>query len=249
MFSATMPDEIAHLAREALSDPVIVKVGRTAPAATVSHALYPVAQHEKTPMLTTLLGRTDARSVLVFTRTKHRARRLGDQLARAGYRATSLQGNLSQNQRRKALEGFKSGRFQVLVATDIAARGIDVTKVSHVINYDIPDTPEAYIHRIGRTGRATCTGDAFTLATGEDRAMVRSIERLLGGPIERRHLEGFDDRAPSPHGAAQPTRPNRQTSRTEFRKGRPVRGGKRSGSSNGNRRFKQRTQKPVGGRR
>ena len=209
LFSATMPREIAHLAEETLTRPETVKVGRTAPAATVSHALYPVAQHLKADMLMELLHHTDTQSVLVFTRTKHRAKRLGEKLGKAGYRSASLQGNLSQNRRRAALDGFRDGRFQILVATDIAARGIDITQVSHVINFDIPDTPEAYIHRIGRTGRAARSGDAFTLATDADRSMVRSIERLLGGPLERRHLTDFDYRRPAPRQGMGGPRSNR----------------------------------------
>jgi ATP-dependent RNA helicase RhlE len=192
LFSATMPEEIRHLANDTLNEPVMVKVGVTAPAVTVSHALYPVAQHLKTPLLLKLLGQTDTESVLIFTRTKHRAKRLGEQLGNAGYRAASLQGNLSQAQRQAAMSGFRNGRFQILVATDIAARGIDVTQVSHVINYDAPDTTDAYIHRIGRTGRAAKSGDAYTLVTPENVDMVRDIERVLGGTIERRTLEDFD---------------------------------------------------------
>lgn len=192
LFSATMPQEIRHLSMETLTDPITVKVGRTAPVETVSHALYPVAHHLKTAMLIKLLGNIHTESVLIFTRTKHRAKHLGVKLSKAGYNSTSLQGNLSQNRRKAALDGFRDGTFHILVATDIAARGIDVTQVSHVINYDIPDTPEAYIHRIGRTGRATRTGDAFTLATDDDQSMVRSIERLLSGRIERKHVDDFD---------------------------------------------------------
>ncbi|MBN2122984.1 MAG: DEAD/DEAH box helicase, partial [Deltaproteobacteria bacterium] len=155
LFSATMPPEIRRLAGDILRDPVTVQVGITAPADTVSHALYPVAQHLKTALLLKLLENTDTRSVLVFTRTKHRAKSLGKRLAAAGYRSASLEGNLSQTRRQAALDGFRDGTFQILVATDIAARGIDVTRISHVINFDIPSTPDAYIHRIGRTGRAT----------------------------------------------------------------------------------------------
>jgi ATP-dependent RNA helicase RhlE len=198
LFSATMPKEIRHLAHEVLHDAVTVQVGTTAPAETVSHALYPVAQHLKTALLRELLQRTNTESVLIFTRTKHRAKRLGQQLDRDGYRATSLQGNLSQNQRQKALEGFRQGTFQILVATDIAARGIDVSQVSHVINYDVPSTPEAYIHRIGRTGRAARKGDAFTMITNEDRGMVRAIERLLKSTIECHTLDNFDYNAAAP---------------------------------------------------
>jgi len=209
LFSATMPPEIRGLAREILRDPVTVQVDTVAPAATVTHALYPVAQHLKTPLLMQLLKHTDTESVLIFTRTKHRAKRLGEQLEKAGYRAASLQGNLSQNRRQAAMEGFRSGEFQILVATDIAARGIDVSQVSHVINYDIPDTVEAYIHRIGRTGRAARSGDAFTLISDEDTVMVRAIERTLGSAIERRTVEGFDYAVAAPRKDEEFARPPR----------------------------------------
>ena len=168
LFSATMPKQIRGLANEVLQNPVEVQIGTTSPAKTVSHSLFPVAPHLKTALLIKLLGATRTRSVLVFTRTKHRAKNLGQKLAYAGYRSTSLQGNLSQGQRRAALNSFRSGECQILVATDIAARGIDISNVSHVINYDIPNTAEAYIHRIGRTGRAERSGEAFTLITRED---------------------------------------------------------------------------------
>jgi ATP-dependent RNA helicase RhlE len=209
LFSATMPDAIGALAREILVDPVNVQVGAAAPAKTVSHALFPVAAHLKTPLLLKLLMRSDTSSVLVFTRTKHRAKRLGEQLMRAGYRSASLQGNLSQNRRQAALDGFRDGTFQILVATDIAARGIDVAKVSHVINYDVPSTPEAYIHRIGRTGRATCSGDAFTLVTAEDDVMVRAIDRVLGRRVERRTVADFDYQVSAPRRDAEFARPPR----------------------------------------
>ena len=199
LFAATMPPEIRRLAGDILRDPATVQVGITAPADTVSHALYPVAQHLKTALLLMLLGNTKPRSVLVFTRTKHRAKSLGKKLIAAGYRSASLQGNLSQARRQSALDGFRNGTFQVLVATDIAARGIDVTRISHVINYDIPSTPEAYIHRIGRTGRATCSGEAFTLVTGEDKQMVRAINRIIGSKVEQRTLSTFDYGSPAPH--------------------------------------------------
>jgi ATP-dependent RNA helicase RhlE len=201
LFSATMPAEIRHLAKDILRNPVSVQVGITAPADTVSHALYPVASHLKTALLINLLRQTRSGSVLVFTRTKQRAKRLGEQLVRAGYRSASLQGNLSQAKRQAALDGFRAGTFQILVATDIAARGIDVSRVSHVINYDIPNTPDAYIHRIGRTGRAERRGEALTLITGEDANMVRAIDRVLGAKVERRTLADFD------YGAAEPQKP------------------------------------------
>jgi len=198
MFSATMADDIRKLAHEVLHKPVTVQVGHSVPANSVSHALYPVEQHLKTGLLMEILKHTDTESILIFTRTKHRAKRIGQQLEKAGYKAASLQGNLSQNKRQAALDGFRDGRYQILVATDIAARGIDVSSISHVINYDIPDTTDAYTHRIGRTGRAAKTGDAFTFVTPEDESLVRSIERILGEKIERRTLKQFDYRKPAP---------------------------------------------------
>lgn len=210
LFSATMPPGINKLAHDILTDPVTVQVGNTAPPVTVSHALYPVEQHLKTALLLELLQHTDTDSVLVFTRTKHRAKRLGEQLEKAGYKAASLQGNLSQNRRQAALDGFRDGTYQILVATDIAARGIDVSQISHVVNYDIPDTPEAYVHRIGRTGRAAKTGDAFTMVCSEDTIMVRTIEKKLGAPLERRTVTGFDYTVPAPKKDAEFARPPRE---------------------------------------
>jgi ATP-dependent RNA helicase RhlE len=210
LFSATMPSDIRGLAGEILTDPVTVQAGTPGTAVTVSHALYPVEQHLKTPLLLELLRHTDTESVLVFTRTKHRAKRVGEQLEKAGYRAASLQGNLSQNRRQAALDGFRNGTFQILVATDIAARGIDVSQVSHVINYDMPDTAEAYTHRIGRTGRAARNGDAYTLTSSEDAAMVRTIERLLKTPLERRTLPEFDYAVPAPRRDTEFARPPRE---------------------------------------
>ena len=192
LFSATMPDDIRALAKDMLRNPVTVQIGLAEPIGTVSHALYPVSSHLKTPLLMELLDHTDTESVLIFARTKHRVKRLGEQLEKAGYSVASLQGNLSQNRRQAALDGFRDGKYQILVATDIAARGIDVTRISHVINYDIPNTTDAYTHRIGRTGRAAKTGDAYTLISEEDTLMVRSIERALGTKVERRIVKGFD---------------------------------------------------------
>ncbi|MBI4847808.1 MAG: DEAD/DEAH box helicase [Nitrospirae bacterium] len=213
MFSATMPDDIRRLAHEVLHAPITVQVDHTAPANTVAHALYPVEQQLKTALLMELLRHTDTDSVLIFTRTKHRAKRVGQQLANAGYRAASLQGNLSQNKRQAALDGFRKGAYQILVATDIAARGIDVSSISHVINYDMPDTADAYTHRIGRTGRAAKTGDAFTFITGEDNDMVRAIERVLGEKIERRMLECFDYKKSLPARDTEFARPPREPQR------------------------------------
>ncbi len=205
LFSATMPDALRSLAHECLRDPVTVQVRHTEALTTVTHSLYPVVEHLKTPLLLELLKRIDSESVLVFTRTKHRAKRVAEKVKEAGHESTSLQGNLSQNRRKAALDAFRAGKVHVLVATDIAARGIDVSQISHVINYDITDTPEAYVHRIGRTGRAAKTGDAYTLVTGADEAMIRVIERKLGKGIERRTLEGFDYRAaPTGQAAARP---------------------------------------------
>ncbi|MFH1095822.1 MAG: DEAD/DEAH box helicase [Candidatus Micrarchaeota archaeon] len=213
LFGATMPDDIRRLAHEILRTPVTVQVNFAAPASTVAHALYPVAQHLKTPLLLELLRHTDTESVLIFTRTKHRAKRVGLQLERAGYRAASLQGNLSQNQRQAALDGFRDGSFQVLVATDIAARGIDVSRISHVINYDMPESIDSYTHRIGRTGRAEKAGDAFTFITREDEAMAQSIERFLGAKVERRKLQGFDYKKPAPAQDTDFARPPHQPQR------------------------------------
>ena len=204
MFSATMPEPIRELAGEILREPATFRVPHSKPIETVAHALYPVQQQQKTAMLLHLLNQTDTGSVLIFTRTKHRAKRVAAQLVAAGFNATSLQGNLSQNARQAALGGFRKGTFDIMVATDIAARGIDIAEVSHVINYDMPDTTDAYTHRIGRTGRATRTGDAFTLTAPEDEPLVRANERVLGSPIERRKVDGavLPDVAgiPSPRG-------------------------------------------------
>lgn len=191
-FSATMPSDIRVLADNILRNPVTVQVDLIAPAKTVSHALYPVASDQKRSLLFAILEQLSAGRVLIFTRTKHRAQQLARELSKRGYSSAPLQGNMSQNQRQRALDGFRSGHFDVLVATDIAARGIDVAEITHVINYDIPDTVDAYTHRIGRTGRAAQTGDAYTLAVPDDMLMVRDIERALGTPVERRRLDGFD---------------------------------------------------------
>jgi ATP-dependent RNA helicase RhlE len=192
LFAATMPDDIRHLAKEVLRDPVIVQVGASVPVSTVSHAVYPVESHLKTALLMKILERTDAESVLIFTRTKDRATRLATRMKKAGFPVAELQGDLSQPQRQKALNGFRDGTYQMLVATDIAARGIDVSRISHVINYDMPDTVDAYTHRIGRTGRATRTGDAFSFVTRKESAFLWSIENVIGEKLETRTLEDFD---------------------------------------------------------
>ena len=210
MFSATMAEDIRKLTQEVLMNPVTVRIGTSAPVNSVSHALYPVEQHLKTGLLMELLKKTDTESILIFTRTKYRAKRIGQQLEKAGYRAASLQGNLSQNKRQDALDGFRDGKYQILVATDIAARGIDVASISHVINYDIPDTTDAYTHRIGRTGRAAKTGDAFTFVCREDEPLIRNIEQVLGARIERRVLKDFDYKKAAPAKDTEFARPPRE---------------------------------------
>ena len=192
LFSATMPDAIHDLANEVLHHPVKIQIGHTAPATSVKQVLYPIQKHLKTALLIHILHKTPKESVLVFTRTKHTAKKVALKLLNEGFSATSLQGNLSQNKRLSAMNGFRDGSLQILVATDIAARGIDVSSISHVINYDIPSTVEAYIHRIGRTGRAAKEGEAFTLITDEDQSEVRAIERVLGRKLEQRKLEDFN---------------------------------------------------------
>ena len=180
VFSATMPKEIRLLAEKMLKNPVTVQINHTLPAPTISHVLFQVAKERKTSLLKNIIQEGKMTSTLVFTRTKHKAKSLALHLQKAGYRAASLQGNLSQQKRQQALNGFKDGTFKILVATDIAARGIDVLGISHVINYDVPDTAETYTHRTGRTGRASRTGQAFSFAGREDNKMISLIERNLG---------------------------------------------------------------------
>ncbi|MBN1375979.1 MAG: DEAD/DEAH box helicase [Dehalococcoidia bacterium] len=198
LFSATMPNDIKKLINEILRNPVTVQIGRSAPAVTVSHALYPVKQHLKTSLLIEFLKRNETESVLVFTRTKHRTDRVAMQLRRAGFKAAPIHGDLAQNRRIATLDGFRSGSIKVLVATDIAARGIDVAGISHVINYDMPDSTDSYTHRIGRTGRVDQKGDALTFVTREDAGLIREIENLLKTSLERKTLEGFNYVAPEP---------------------------------------------------
>jgi ATP-dependent RNA helicase RhlE len=243
LFSATMPIEIKRLANDVLRRPQTIQADSATSAVTVSHAIYPVAQHLKTDLLLQMLNKTDTGSVLVFTRTKHRAKRLGEKLGKSGYKATSLQGNLSQNRRQEALDGFRKGKYQILVATDIAARGIDVSQVSHVVNYDVPTTPEAYVHRIGRTGRATRSGDAYTMVSAEDKSMVRSIERLLGKSIEQRTMDGFDYKKAAPARSAQPSRSTPNRSGTNPRSARPAGTG---GNPRPNRSRSGPSQRPAG---
>jgi ATP-dependent RNA helicase RhlE len=199
LFSATFPPEVEQLAAQTLRQPQRIAMGLVRPAYTVSHTLYPVPPHLKTTLLLALLKRTKTESVLIFTRTKFRAQKLAQQIQRAGHKVSSLHSNRTQSQRQAALKGFRSGHHQIMVATDIAARGLDVESISHVINYDMPDTADAYIHRIGRTGRAHRTGDAFTLVTPEDAVLIRTLERIMGKPLERMSLPDFDYSIPAPH--------------------------------------------------
>jgi ATP-dependent RNA helicase RhlE len=222
LFSATFPKEIEGLAAQTLINPQRIAVGLSRPAHTVAHALYPVPQHLKTPLLLALLKQTDTDSVLVFTRTKHRAEKLSRQIAQAGFRATSLHSDRSQGQRQSALAGFKSGHYQVMVATDIAARGLDVESISHVINYDMPATADDYIHRIGRTGRAEHTGDAFTLVTPDDKDMVRSLEKIMDKPLQHQKLEGFNYSTPAPDRPASSMRLPRRAPAPSFIQGKPA---------------------------
>ena len=191
-FCATMPDEIRALSKDILTDPTTIQIGIMAPVETVSHALYPVPEGLKPRMLLALLDHTATGRVLVFTRTKHRARRLALDLENRSYRVAALQGNMAQARRQQALDGFRDGKYDILVATDIASRGIDVHQISHVINYDMPMTVDAYTHRIGRTGRAHATGEALTLMVPDDETLVRRIERVLRAKIQRRRLPDFD---------------------------------------------------------
>src|SRR5918992_193718 len=196
LFSATMPQPIAKLASEMLKNPAQINLQRqAAPAIGIAQAVYPVPQDLKGPLLVELLERDILREALVFTRTKHRANRLADLLVRHRLSAARIHGNRSQAQRTEALAGFKSGKYRVLVATDIAARGIDVEALSHVVNFDVPAVPEDYIHRVGRTGRAEMTGDAFTFVSPEEEGDLRAIERAIGGALPRVTLPDFDYKA------------------------------------------------------
>ena len=191
LFSATMPADIRKLADETLTNPVEVRINLEQPLDLISQVLIPVSKRQKASLLLQLLKETSEGSTLVFSRTKYGAKNLAKKLSKAGIKATALQGNMSQNQRQKALTGFRDGEYTVLVATDIAARGIDVSLVGQVINYDLPSTAEAYTHRIGRTGRAKRSGRAVSFMGYDDHDMVKAIERLQGKTIERLNVEGF----------------------------------------------------------
>ena len=193
LFSATIPPEIGSLIKWAMRSPQTVEIGvRRSPAETIKHVVYPVAEAQKSDLLRALLDGVNYDSVIVFCRTKNRADRIGHMLKKNNHAVATLHSNRTQREREQALRGFRDGRFEVLVATDIAARGLDVREVSHVINYDVPQHPEDYVHRIGRTGRAQASGDAFTLMVAEDVRHMAAIERFIGQKIERVKLENFD---------------------------------------------------------
>ena len=193
LFSATVPPEIETLIRWAMHEPEIIEIGlRRSPAETVKHVVYPVAEDQKIDLLRELLGQVNYNSVIVFCRTKNRADRIGHVLKRNNHSVAILHSNRTQREREQALKGFRDGRYEVLVATDIAARGLDMLDVSHVINFDVPQHPEDYVHRIGRTGRAQATGDAFTLMVAEDLRHMAAIEQFISQKIARVKLEGFN---------------------------------------------------------
>ncbi|HSA09292.1 MAG TPA: DEAD/DEAH box helicase [Candidatus Paceibacterota bacterium] len=210
LFSATIPPEIETLIQWAMRNPQTIEIGvRRSPKDTVKHVIYPVSDFQKTDLVLELLRRVNYDSVIVFCRTKHGADRVAGLLKRNNHAVAVLHSNRTQREREQALRGFRDGRFEVLVATDIAARGLDIADVSHVINYDVPQHPEDYIHRIGRTGRMEAKGDAFTLMVAEDTRHVNAIERFISQKIPRVKLENFDyrytalfeqDKPGQPHG-------------------------------------------------
>ena len=192
LFSATVPPEIETLISWAMRDPETIEIGmRRSPADTIKHVIYPVAEKQKNELLFELLQRVNYDSVIIFCRTKYGADRIGAELKRQNHAVAILHSNRTQSDREKSLRGFRDGKYEVLVATDIASRGLDITNVSHVVNYDVPQHPEDYVHRIGRTGRAEATGDAFTLMVAEDVQHVDAVERFIGRSIERIKLDDF----------------------------------------------------------
>jgi ATP-dependent RNA helicase RhlE len=235
-FSATMPPPIVQLVREMLHQPVTINLERrAAPAVGITQALYPVPQHLKAALLTALLQRGEVRDALVFTRTKHRADRLARHLAQHGIKVERIHGNRSQSQRTEALAGFKSGKYRILVATDIAARGIDVTALGHVINFDVPGDAEDYIHRVGRTARAELTGAAFTLVSPEEEATVRDIERGIEKRLPRVTLPDFNYQETAP---PRPPGPATPRGGTKGSRGHGEHGGHRGHSSHSSVRFR-----------
>ena len=246
LFSATMPREIRTLANQVLQTPHVVELTHSKPASTIQHALYPIDQSQKIGVLQRLLSDDEFVAAIVFTRTKHRAKRLAQQLSRSGRRAIALQGNMSQSQRERAMAGFRNNQFDILVATDIAARGLDVEQVSHVINFDMPNTPDAYTHRIGRTGRSEREGKAYTLVTAEDHAMVRAVEQRIGAAIPRLQADGIEA-IPFATGRSndpRPTRPAGRRDRGAKGQHRPFRPRSPSGSSRNANRRRSRSRHP-----
>lgn len=204
VFSATLSSTMSALVHKILKDPVTVQVGqRSSPAAGIRHAVYPAPRHLKAELLVEILRDQGMTSVLVFTRTKRNADRLGLKLEKKGFSVSVIHGDRNQNQRLRALDEFRRGRSQIMVATDVAARGIDVNDITHVINFDVPETPETYVHRIGRTARGDATGDAFTLVDREEEPLIRDIERILKHALPRVTLPDFDYKQPKPEGSAQ----------------------------------------------
>ncbi len=233
-FSATLAPQIANLANGLLHNPVTLQVERTSrPAKGIEQVFWPVAEHQKRALLLTMIERGEIHDTLVFTRTKHRANRVAEFLSKRGVSSDRIHGNRSQAQRTRALADFKKGRTQVLVATDIAARGIDVTELSHVVNFDVPHMPEDYIHRVGRTARAGATGEAFTFVTPEDRQDVRAIENAVGRRIPTRQLEDFDYDAAPVASDAPMNRPHERQGRRPSRKPRSNRQGEARGPGRG----------------
>ncbi|MEA3547481.1 MAG: DEAD/DEAH box helicase [Thermodesulfobacteriota bacterium] len=252
LFSATMPADIRKLADETLTDPVEVRIKLEQPLELISQVLIPVSKRQKAALLIHLLKQTHDGSTLVFSRTKYGAKNLARKLDKAGFRAAALQGNMSQNQRQRTLTGFRDGNFTVLVATDIAARGIDVSRVGQVINFDLPSTAEAYTHRIGRTGRAERSGRAVSFICYDDHAMVKAIERLQGRSIERLTVEGFamETEAPEKKPRRQaPPRKGGKKKTTTRRPGKQARSGGKGRNTQAKKRPGKSSNKSSGGGR
>lgn len=248
LFSATMPDEIQELTKQILKDPTIIKVKTEAPVATVSHAMYSVKNEDKLDNLRNWLTANPQALTVVFTKMKHTAKRISERLSKQGIDATSLHGNLSQGQRSKALGGFKDGTYRVLIATDIAARGIDVDGITHVLNYDMPDTLDAYIHRTGRAGRASRSGEAISFVTRGDMGMLRSIERWLKAPVARLNTGAVEATVEGAEGE-ELEESSARTPRRQPREGRGNRGDRRQGSGRGERQSRGRGGDRRDGRR
>lgn len=237
LFAATMSDELERFAQAVLQDPVRVELTHSKPAETIVQAMFLLDERDKLGALEHVLAREDFHSGIVFLRTKRRAKRLADGLAKRGHPAVALQGNMSQPQRQRALHGFRAKHYEILVATDVAARGLDVPGVSHVVNFDVPSTPDAYTHRIGRTGRSGQVGSAFTFVTPTDQESVRAIERYVGASIERRRLSELEQLGSgarvttAPPGALPPA--SAQSARRRSRRGRAAHPGRRSSGRSG----------------